>query len=80
MVSKSLWPLARVLKVLLALASDFMMTVVLIRKSKREFLSNNKVAKNRVLQEPNTLLTVISKSRNAPRQGIFSSTSEFSTS
>ena len=34
------------------------MLVVFFRKSKREFLPNNKVAKNRVLQEPNTLLTV----------------------
>ena len=59
--------------------SDFMMMVALFRKSKREFLPNNKVAMNRVLQEPNTLL-IISKSRNAQRQGFFSSTSEFSTS
>ena len=36
--------------------SDFMMMIVLLRKSKREFLPNNKVVKNRVLQEPNTLL------------------------
>ena len=33
--------------------SDFMMLVVLFPKSKRELLRNNKVAKNRLLQEPN---------------------------
>ena len=38
-----------------------MMMVALFRKSEREFLPNNKIAKNRVLQEPNTLL-MISKS------------------
>ena len=35
--------------------NNCMMMVVLFRKSKREFLPNNKVAKNRVLQEPNTV-------------------------
>ena len=34
--------------------SDFMMLVVLLRKSKRELLRKNKVAKNRLLQEPST--------------------------
>ena len=55
--------------------SDFTMMVVLFRKSKREFLPKKKVAKHRVLQEPNTLLTVfqaiISKSHNAQRQVVF---------
>ena len=64
--------------------SDFMMSVVKFRKSKRELLRNNQEAKNRLLQEPNTLLTVfqaiISKSRKAQWQVFFSSTSEFSTS
>ena len=64
--------------------SDFMMLVVLFCRSKRELLRNNKVKKNRLLQEPNTLLTmfpsIIFKSRNAQRQGFFSTTSEFSTS